>query len=287
MRELYLRKSGHVDPSYLLRRLAAMNAGENFCDGGQHDCEELLSAMMDRLHEDLVGRTDARLRTLLWPVLVLISKLMVAGQCEWCSEESPISQWHCAAGACLDILSSRAVPTCHARLRCIALHKSNTVHGQKCCVAVLQNEGSVPDSPAKLPPSTSPAGPELTPIAEANSVSEPGPGGLARPSFDSAADEALRSLRQALALSTRSGHNGCTACQRGCSLRMGRAPCPCSDESLFYALACTCLCLIRCAAAGVVVCAAKAASSDRMHVRECVAGTATTREACGPAAGGT
>ena len=55
MKELYLRKSGHVDPSYLLRRLAAMNAGENFCDGGQHDCEELLSAMMDRLHEDLVG----------------------------------------------------------------------------------------------------------------------------------------------------------------------------------------------------------------------------------------
>ena len=56
VRELYLRKSGHVDPSYLLRRLAAMNAGENFCDGGQHDCEELLSAMMDRLHEDLVRR---------------------------------------------------------------------------------------------------------------------------------------------------------------------------------------------------------------------------------------
>ena len=56
VRELYMRKSGHVDPSYLLRRLAAINAGENFCDGGQHDCEELLSAMMDRLHEDLVQR---------------------------------------------------------------------------------------------------------------------------------------------------------------------------------------------------------------------------------------
>ena len=54
MRELYLRKGGHVDPSFLLQRLAALDAGEAFCDGGQHDCEELLTAMMDRLHQDLV-----------------------------------------------------------------------------------------------------------------------------------------------------------------------------------------------------------------------------------------
>ena len=69
------------------------------------------------------------------------------------------------------------------------------------CGAV-QNEGNVPDSPAaRLPPSTSPTGPELAPIAEANSMAEPGgPAGAARPSFDSAADEALRSLRRALAL---------------------------------------------------------------------------------------
>ena len=54
-----MRKSGHVDPSFLLRRVAAINAGENFCDGGQHDCEELLSVMMDRLHEDLVSALPA------------------------------------------------------------------------------------------------------------------------------------------------------------------------------------------------------------------------------------
>ncbi len=71
--------------------------------------------------------------------------------------------------------------------------------GSALCFGV-QNEGNMPDSPAKLPPSTSPTGPELAPIAEANSMAEPGPaGGLARPSFDTAADEALRSLRQALA----------------------------------------------------------------------------------------
>ena len=54
-----MRKSGYVDPSDLLSRLAALNAGEDFCDGGQHDCEELMSAMMDRLHEDLVHSPDA------------------------------------------------------------------------------------------------------------------------------------------------------------------------------------------------------------------------------------
>lgn len=54
LRELYLRKGGHVDPSGLLKRLSALNAGEDFCNGGQHDCEELLSAMMDSLHDDLV-----------------------------------------------------------------------------------------------------------------------------------------------------------------------------------------------------------------------------------------
>lgn len=54
LREMYTRKEGRVDPSDLVKRLAALNAGEDFCDGGQHDCEELLSSMMDRLHEDLV-----------------------------------------------------------------------------------------------------------------------------------------------------------------------------------------------------------------------------------------
>lgn len=54
MRELYQSKQGYVDPVNLLKRLAALDAGEEFINGGQHDCEELLSAVMDRLHEDLV-----------------------------------------------------------------------------------------------------------------------------------------------------------------------------------------------------------------------------------------
>ncbi len=56
MRELYGRKRGSVDPSFLVRRLGALGAalGQDFTDGGQHDCEEVLSAIIDRLHEDLV-----------------------------------------------------------------------------------------------------------------------------------------------------------------------------------------------------------------------------------------
>lgn len=54
VRELYQSKQGYVDPVNLLKRLAALDAGEEFINGGQHDCEELLSAVMDRLHTDLV-----------------------------------------------------------------------------------------------------------------------------------------------------------------------------------------------------------------------------------------
>ena len=45
-----------MDPVDLVKRLGALGAalGEDFTDGGQHDCEEVLSAIMDRLHEDLV-----------------------------------------------------------------------------------------------------------------------------------------------------------------------------------------------------------------------------------------
>lgn len=57
VRELYGKRRGSVDPVYLVRRLGALGAalGEDFTDGGQHDCEEVLSAIIDRLHEDLVG----------------------------------------------------------------------------------------------------------------------------------------------------------------------------------------------------------------------------------------
>lgn len=56
VREVYGRRKGSVDPVDLVKRLGALGAalGEDFTDGGQHDCEEVLSAIMDRLHEDLV-----------------------------------------------------------------------------------------------------------------------------------------------------------------------------------------------------------------------------------------
>jgi ubiquitin carboxyl-terminal hydrolase 2/21 len=55
VREVYGRRKGSVDPVDLVKRLGALGAalGEDFTDGGQHDCEEVLSAIMDRLHEDL------------------------------------------------------------------------------------------------------------------------------------------------------------------------------------------------------------------------------------------
>lgn len=57
VREVYGRRRGSVDPVFLVRRLGALGAalGEDFTDGGQHDCEEVLSAIIDRLHEDLVS----------------------------------------------------------------------------------------------------------------------------------------------------------------------------------------------------------------------------------------
>lgn len=58
VREVYAARSGaqSVDPTYLIRRLGPLGAplGQDFTDGGQHDCEEVLSAIIDRLHEDLV-----------------------------------------------------------------------------------------------------------------------------------------------------------------------------------------------------------------------------------------
>ena len=59
----------------------------------------------------------------------------------------------------------------------------------------VQNEGNAADAAAKLPPSSTPDGPELASIAEANPVTEAGTVGLAQPSVDSGADDALRSLR--------------------------------------------------------------------------------------------
>jgi hypothetical protein len=59
----------------------------------------------------------------------------------------------------------------------------------------VQNEGNGADTASKLPPSSTPAGPELASISEANPVAEAAASSIARPSFDSGTDEALRSVR--------------------------------------------------------------------------------------------
>ena len=44
-----------VDPAHFLRRLAQLPLGADFCDGGQHDAQELFRLLLDSLHDDLVS----------------------------------------------------------------------------------------------------------------------------------------------------------------------------------------------------------------------------------------
>ncbi len=50
-------KSNHyaVDPAQFLRRIAQLPMGAEFCDGGQHDAQELFRLLLDSLHDDLVS----------------------------------------------------------------------------------------------------------------------------------------------------------------------------------------------------------------------------------------
>lgn len=43
-----------ADPAPLLKVVAKLPGGEDFCDGGQHDSQEVLRLLLDRLHADLV-----------------------------------------------------------------------------------------------------------------------------------------------------------------------------------------------------------------------------------------
>jgi ubiquitin carboxyl-terminal hydrolase 2/21 len=52
-REVFDSDGYAVDPAPLLQRLAQLPLGRDFCDGGQHDCQELLRLLMDTLHDDL------------------------------------------------------------------------------------------------------------------------------------------------------------------------------------------------------------------------------------------
>lgn len=42
-----------VDPGQFLRRIAQLPMGAEFCDGGQHDAQELFRLLLDSLHDDL------------------------------------------------------------------------------------------------------------------------------------------------------------------------------------------------------------------------------------------
>lgn len=44
-----------VDPAQFLRRIAQLPMGADFCDGGQHDAQELFRLLLDSLHHDLVS----------------------------------------------------------------------------------------------------------------------------------------------------------------------------------------------------------------------------------------
>lgn len=44
-----------VDPAHFLRRIAQLPMGADFCDGGQHDAQELFRLLLDSLHDDLVS----------------------------------------------------------------------------------------------------------------------------------------------------------------------------------------------------------------------------------------
>ena len=44
-----------VDPAQFLRRIAQLPMGAEFCDGGQHDAQELFRLLLDSLHDDLVS----------------------------------------------------------------------------------------------------------------------------------------------------------------------------------------------------------------------------------------
>ncbi|KAK9811723.1 hypothetical protein WJX72_008998 [[Myrmecia] bisecta] len=52
--EMYRGKEGSVvDPLFLLRRMASLPLGAALCNGGQHDCQEVLRLFLDSLHDDL------------------------------------------------------------------------------------------------------------------------------------------------------------------------------------------------------------------------------------------
>ncbi|KAK9826232.1 hypothetical protein WJX74_001578 [Apatococcus lobatus] len=54
LRLLYCTKEGAIcDPAFLIKRLAQLPLGAEFCDGGQHDSQEVLRLLLDSLHNDL------------------------------------------------------------------------------------------------------------------------------------------------------------------------------------------------------------------------------------------
>jgi ubiquitin carboxyl-terminal hydrolase 2/21 len=48
-----LAETKSIDPTELVKIIRTHPLGEEFCDGGQHDCQEIMRVLMDSLHEDL------------------------------------------------------------------------------------------------------------------------------------------------------------------------------------------------------------------------------------------
>lgn len=56
MLQVYENRNDYaVDPAQFLRRIAQLPMGADFCDGGQHDAQELFRLLLDSLHDDLVS----------------------------------------------------------------------------------------------------------------------------------------------------------------------------------------------------------------------------------------
>lgn len=99
--QLYCTREGAIcDPQFLIRRLAQLPQGAEFCDGGQHDSQEVLRLLLDSLHNDLVPLIPiSRLHPLSNSSSVLLHMLhklilhqtlggrrSLGGVCTWCLE---------------------------------------------------------------------------------------------------------------------------------------------------------------------------------------------------------
>jgi len=61
LKAFVLAETKSIDPTELVKVIKTHPQGEEFCDGGQHDCQEIMRLLMDSLHEDLKVATSQKL----------------------------------------------------------------------------------------------------------------------------------------------------------------------------------------------------------------------------------